>query len=925
MAACLGESYERFSVRLRTFPMLPDTSKQKYFDEYMEVGKKDRETGELTRFIVSNDEAFGLEITLKQGFNHGYYGVMIKLSDVHSGSLIWQKKYPKYNAKEPSQKDERILIESIDYAIIDGGLRSNVHMKLAPLVPENDFIKPGANGACRYPRMLEGLCIGVCKYKGAGDIQCTKDEFDLKLKEHTLKLDNYAMQIDGRHSLDTLERTLVHRNFYQKHKIAHKLRLANGVAVLDEDIKKYLTPPTHTKKLFRYSDTQNFYYLWRGEKFFDTAAIAQTPIAPIRQSWDLLTSREREIAYRELSKNDFQQIWSHHYKALGPKPKKSKLYSYEIPRAFKKLQERRRYLDKGEIPQDSEVVGKSEKAAIDLEIRPEKLKFLGKTRITGASRGSGLVAPVPKPAEAVGHRPDIASQPQTDQTSRSMSSVSSESAHIQPASGIAIVGHVSSSTLGEFGPYNLEPVCLECSCRFPSSRAFISHFQATHGHTLKSMEQPAVVGRSSETTNPHSRSAFCNSFPRVSPCLGATESIHTTSNMLTKPASSNSTAPETLIAPSSVCSGSERQIKKGVTECASAKACNLELSSSTTTLQPKIKFEPTFKAPKRPAEFMDLSRSKRPSLAKKPFMETALKSRLDHISNQRIEQGMNPSVSSSANVESESPRPGEQRPSDPMDIDNPVAAGPLKFRKLAPDSSVTTRPTALTPSTQSVELLTSSNVKSKTSKISPSSNAEAVNTIVKRPALPALTSQPSIMDTSNPDSPTTLPFAQALIPVSVASHDKTENSQITPSPSVQAMNASAELPVADQLASNTPPKTGFSACPTANALSTINESTESPNIQIIDLDTWVPSLAFTTTYLSTTTPVPMLKSETDPDKKLDLNVNGNMKNLDAELKILEEEARKKEVELEDALRVAEARKEMNGVRRRIEQLRSWEL
>lgn len=136
MAACLGESYERFSVRLLTLPIHSNASKRKYLDEYVEVGKRDQERGEVTRFIVSNDEVFGLEVTLKEGFNHGYYdGVMIKLSDVHSGSIVWQKKYPKSNAKDSSLKDEKILIESIDYAIIDGVLRSNVCLKLAPLVP----------------------------------------------------------------------------------------------------------------------------------------------------------------------------------------------------------------------------------------------------------------------------------------------------------------------------------------------------------------------------------------------------------------------------------------------------------------------------------------------------------------------------------------------------------------------------------------------------------------------------------------------------------------------------------------------------------------------------------------------------------------------------------------------------------------------
>ncbi|KAF7935418.1 uncharacterized protein EAE97_008325 [Botrytis byssoidea] len=89
MAAFLGESYERFSVRLP----YSDSKKTQYLDEYMEVGKKDPETGELTLFIFSKEEKFGLEVTLNAGFNHGYYdGVMVKLSDVNSGDVIWQKK-----------------------------------------------------------------------------------------------------------------------------------------------------------------------------------------------------------------------------------------------------------------------------------------------------------------------------------------------------------------------------------------------------------------------------------------------------------------------------------------------------------------------------------------------------------------------------------------------------------------------------------------------------------------------------------------------------------------------------------------------------------------------------------------------------------------------------------------------------------------
>ncbi|APA15338.1 hypothetical protein sscle_14g101080 [Sclerotinia sclerotiorum 1980 UF-70] len=200
----------------------------------------------------------------------------------------------------------------------------------------------------------------------------------------------------------------------------------------------------------------------------------------------------------------------------------------------------------GEIPQDSEAVGKSENNAINFENRPGKLKKPSEnTRIPSRS-WLRISSARPKPERAVDHGPDIASQPQNEQTSQSMNSLAGGSAQIQLTSRIAIVRNVSSS---------------------PSSKAFNT--------------------------------------------------------------------------PSSTCSYFESQIEKGVTECASKEACNFELYSSTATLQPKIKFEPTIKASKRPSGFMDLCRSKRTSLAKKSFMETPLRSGLAQISNQCVEQALN--------------------------------------------------------------------------------------------------------------------------------------------------------------------------------------------------------------------------------------------------------------------------------------------
>lgn len=45
-------------------------------------------------------------------------------------------------------------------------------------------------------------------------------------------------------------------------------RLTGGIAVPNEEIENYLVPPTQYDKRFKYGNTQNFYYLWRGESEF---------------------------------------------------------------------------------------------------------------------------------------------------------------------------------------------------------------------------------------------------------------------------------------------------------------------------------------------------------------------------------------------------------------------------------------------------------------------------------------------------------------------------------------------------------------------------------------------------------------------------------------------------------------------------------
>ncbi|TGO55195.1 hypothetical protein BCON_0095g00090 [Botryotinia convoluta] len=878
MAASLGESSERFSVRLPH----SDGRKSQYLDEYMEVGKKDLKTGELTRFIFSKEEKFGLEITLKAGFNHGYYdSVMVKLSDVNSGDVIWQKKHPKSNVKEPSQQDQKILIGSIDHAIIDGELRSKVFMKLAPLVPENDFIKPGANKTCRYPRMLEGLCIEICKYKGAGDVLLTEEEFDLKLKEHAFKLESYA-RIDGRGSLDTPKRTVVHRNVYQTHNITHKLR--------------------------------------------------RTPIAPIRKSWELLTPREREIAYGELSKYNFQQIWSHHFKAPGPKPNKvatdalknqlredlpdywrswHKLYLYEIPRAFKLLQERRRFLDRGEIPEDTDIIGKCEETPIKLENAPKRLeKSSEKIRVPSLTRSRRSAFPgspesSPKLTIAPMYEPEISAQSNPIQTAAGISSAAKSSIKTEPP-GASILGRVSASTPGVFGPDKEKLLCLECHQEFDSDKAYVDHFQPTHGRTSEYLNQAMM-----DKIIPD---AFSTVIPRVWPNSSAMNSINTASSRLTTTSSSELPAPKPLTTPSSMSSHTEHGTNHRATKLATNDLSNSK-SSSTEISVPKTITEPIPKAPKRLAGIADLSRLKRPSSKMRRIMGYMKCEVAMHHSPLAIEQPTRPSVLSPACVESCVSE--KDNLTDPLKLDNSrmiVAADPAKSgARLA--SSFTT--TVVSPSLQTALLSVSSCVNPEASQIASSSTAEAL------PVLPPLNPEPSSTGIQSTNLSMITSSISHFIPVLETSNIK--SFEIRSSPAFQEVDSSAELPATVKPDIETPSDIEPSTRLAANMPSAMTETTTSSVIPFIDLDTWVSSPDFIATYSSNSSSVSIIKSETDTDKKPQLKVDEDLKIPEADIKDCEEEAKRQETELEDAIRIAEARKELYRVRRKFETLRSGSL
>ncbi|KAF7926374.1 uncharacterized protein EAE98_006669 [Botrytis deweyae] len=484
------------------------------------------------------------------------------------------------------------------------------------------------------------------------------------------------------------------------------------------------------------------------------------------------------------------------------------------------------------------------------------------------------------------YQPEIPAQPKPTQTVAGMDSAVKRSAKTDPP-GVSILGRVSASITDVLGPVNERVLCVECGKDFVSDRAFLDHFQPTHGHNFGDLKQAMM--------NKISPGAFMSSLPRAWANTRATEPMHTTGSRLTTSSSSEVPA-KSLNNSFSMSSYTEHRNNDNVAKLATKKSSNSK-SSSTRSSVPKSSTKTISKALKRPAGVADLSRLKLPSSKRKRMM------------------GFNKALS----VECfESFVSEKENSTDPPDLDNSrmiVAPDPSKSGAGSTSSLITT---TVSSSLESASVSLSSSVKPEASRIESSYPAEA------HPVLsPPLNFQSSSIDTPSTSSSMITSSNSHVIPVLETSIIK--SSETKSSSTIDEVYTYAEMWAATQLFIDTPSKIEPSTEQAVNMPSIIAEATASSVIPVIDLDRWVSSPNFIATYSSTSSSVPVIKTETDTDKKPRLKVDEDVKIPEADIKSCEEEERRRETELEDAMRIAEARMELHRVRRKIETLRSGSL
>jgi hypothetical protein len=133
----LGPPTAEIEIRLVKPPFDALESARVYFDEYEKLGTPHPEklTCECTRYIVPENTAYAVEITLKKGFDCGKWdGIYLQVCNNVSGAIIGGKRYPKPKEQTGSLPiGKKILVDKIDCAVVDGKITDHATLTFRAL------------------------------------------------------------------------------------------------------------------------------------------------------------------------------------------------------------------------------------------------------------------------------------------------------------------------------------------------------------------------------------------------------------------------------------------------------------------------------------------------------------------------------------------------------------------------------------------------------------------------------------------------------------------------------------------------------------------------------------------------------------------------------------------------------------------------
>ncbi len=132
----LGPKDGRVEVRLMKAPF--DAANPVYFDEYEKLGKRrpPNRAYECLQYIIPEDTAYGIELTLKRCFVYGGYdGVCLKVYNKVSNGKIGSRTLSKKEDTDVLQEDKHILLDCLSHVQFEGVMRKRATLSFLGLAP----------------------------------------------------------------------------------------------------------------------------------------------------------------------------------------------------------------------------------------------------------------------------------------------------------------------------------------------------------------------------------------------------------------------------------------------------------------------------------------------------------------------------------------------------------------------------------------------------------------------------------------------------------------------------------------------------------------------------------------------------------------------------------------------------------------------
>jgi hypothetical protein len=141
----LGPQGAEIEVRLVKPPFDAKESARVYFDEYEKLGTPHPEklSRECTRYIIPENTAYAIEITLKKGFDYGDWdGVGVEVRRKVNRTTIGVKILPKpTDQKGPLPIGRKYIVDRFDHATIDGKITHNAALTFRGLNIGKSFLQ----------------------------------------------------------------------------------------------------------------------------------------------------------------------------------------------------------------------------------------------------------------------------------------------------------------------------------------------------------------------------------------------------------------------------------------------------------------------------------------------------------------------------------------------------------------------------------------------------------------------------------------------------------------------------------------------------------------------------------------------------------------------------------------------------------------